>query len=100
MATGRYAPGERMPGVREMAAEAGVNPNTMQRALTELESRGLLFTQRTSGRFVTQDAEQLAQLRGRLALGLARDYVRGMRGLGSSEDEIERYVKLAKEEDA
>lgn len=53
--SGFYRPGERLPSVRDMAAEAAVNPNTMQRALSELERDGLLYTQRTSGRFITED---------------------------------------------
>ena len=51
--TGEYQAGERLPSVRELAAEAAVNPNTMQKALTELERSGLLYAQRTAGRFVT-----------------------------------------------
>ena len=55
--TGEYPPGEKIPGVRDLAAQAQVNPNTMQRALAELEARGLLETQRTAGRTVTSDTE-------------------------------------------
>ena len=58
---GEYPPGEKIPGVRDLAAQAQVNPNTMQRALAELEARGLLETQRTAGRTVTGDAEKIAQ---------------------------------------
>lgn len=59
--TGEYPPGEKIPGVRDLAAQAQVNPNTMQRALAELEARGLLETQRTAGRTVTSDTEKLAR---------------------------------------
>ena len=65
--SGEYAPGERLPPVRELALAAGVNPNTMQRAMTELEREGLVFPQRTAGRFVTEDAELIAQARQTLA---------------------------------
>ena len=51
--SGAFSPGERLPSVRDLAMEAGVNPNTMQRALTELERDGLVYSQRTSGRYVT-----------------------------------------------
>jgi len=54
--SGTFPCGGRLPPVREMAAEAGVNPNTMQRALADLERTGLVYTQRTAGRFVTEDA--------------------------------------------
>ena len=60
IAAGAYQPGERLPGVREMAAGAAVNPNTMQRALQELETRGLVNTQRTAGRSVTADEARIA----------------------------------------
>lgn len=57
--TGRYPAGSRLPSVRELAGEAKVNPNTMQRALAELESSGLVFAERTSGRFVTEDRQMI-----------------------------------------
>ena len=55
IATGAFPPGERLPSVRDLATEAGVNPNTMQRALAQLESEQLVYSQRTAGRFVTED---------------------------------------------
>lgn len=63
ISTGGYAPGSKMPAVRELAAQAGVNPNTMQRALSQLESDGLLITNRTAGRTVTEDSQTLQQVR-------------------------------------
>ena len=63
IASGAYPPGGKLPPVRELALEAGVNPNTMQRAFAELERDGLVFSQRTSGRFVTEDEEALRQIR-------------------------------------
>ncbi|HIV26284.1 MAG TPA: GntR family transcriptional regulator, partial [Candidatus Scatomonas pullistercoris] len=65
--TGRYAPGSRLPSVRELAAQAAVNPNTMQKALSELESGGLIYAQRTSGRFVTEDLEKIRGAKEQLA---------------------------------
>ena len=68
---GEYAPGERLPGVRELAAQAGVNPNTMQRAMAQLEADGLATGSRTSGRTVTRDAaviEAAAKARARAAV--------------------------------
>ena len=55
IASGYYGPGDKLPSVRDLAMDAGVNPNTMQRALAELERRGLVFSERTSGRFVTKE---------------------------------------------
>ena len=57
--SGEWIPGQRIPAVRELAVDAGVNPNTMQRALQELERQGLMFSQRTSGRFETEDREMI-----------------------------------------
>jgi DNA-binding transcriptional regulator YhcF (GntR family) len=65
--SGEFAPGARLPAVRELAAQAGVNPNTMQRAMAELEQSGLIYSQRTSGRFVTDDESVIGEARRRLA---------------------------------
>ena len=69
--TGAFPPGERLPSVRDLATEAGVNPNTMQRALAELERDGLVYSQRTAGRFVTEDKIMIEQAK----LGLAREQI-------------------------
>ena len=65
--TGEYLPGERFPAVRELAMQANVNPNTMQRALARLEELGLLVTARTAGRSVTEDSRVLREMRRMLA---------------------------------
>ncbi len=57
--SGIYKPGDKLPSVRDFAQEASVNPNTMQRALAELEKDGLVYSQRTSGRFITEDIEMI-----------------------------------------
>ena len=57
--SGKYSPGDKLPSVRDLAAVAAVNPNTMQKALTELERTGLVYSQRTSGRFITEDAKMI-----------------------------------------
>ncbi len=82
MAAGEYGAGQRLPGVRELAAGASVNPNTMQRALQELEARGLLVTQRTAGRSVTGDAARIARLRAELAQRQIEAFLENMRLLG------------------
>ena len=96
---GEYPPGTRMPSVRELAAQAGVNPNTMQRALQELESRGLVLTQRTAGRTVTQDAGMLAQLRGKMAQTQVTDFWESMKKLGLSAQEIVELIRRQAEEE-
>ena len=82
--SGMYAPGSRLPSVRELAAEASVNPNTMQRALAQLETEGLVRTERTSGRYVTEDTELIEQLRTEAARKLAEEFLVKMRGIGYS----------------
>lgn len=85
--SGVYPTGSRMPPVRELAAEAGVNPNTMQRALAQLEADGLVATNRTAGRTVTEDNAAVDSVRGKLADEKMDLYVTGMATLGYSEEE-------------
>lgn len=70
---GELPPGGKVPSVRDLAAEAQVNPNTIQRALTELEREGLLISGGTSGRTVTEDQSVLSAMRGRILNELARE---------------------------
>ena len=76
--------GQQLLPVREFAQEAGVNPNTMQRALAQLETEGLVRTERTSGRYVTEDTELIEQLRTEAARKLAEEFLVKMRGIGYS----------------
>ena len=85
--SGKYAPGEKLPAVRELAVEAAVNPNTMQKACTELERIGLVYSQRTSGRFVTEDKKRIDQTRKDLAKRAAKELLKKMEGLGIDRDE-------------
>ena len=80
--SGAYPPGCRLPSVRELAQQAGVNPNTVQRALGELERDGLIVTQRTAGKFVTEDHAALDELRRRLARAQAAAYLSALHSLG------------------
>lgn len=87
--TGEYPAGTRFPAVRELALEAGVNPNTMQRAMVQLESEGLIVTNRTSGRVVTDDVKVINETRTYLALKRVDRFFKDMQALGySSEDAI------------
>lgn len=92
--TGEYPPGSRIPAVRELATEAGVNPNTMQRALQDLESRGLLQAQRTSGRIVSADSDTLQALRTQRAEIHVADFLQQMHKLGyTKEDTLDLLQK-------
>lgn len=77
-----YPPGERLLSVRELAAEASVNPNTMQKALAELERLGLVYSQRTSGRFITDNTLLLKNLRYQSAQQEMTNYIEHMQKLG------------------
>ena len=76
IAAGIYEPGEKIPSVRELAADAGVNPNTMQKALAELERRNLVVTLRTSGRVVTEDLNMIRETKNQLAKEQIDDFLK------------------------
>lgn len=97
--SGTVRPGDRLMPVRELASEAGVNPNTMQRALQELERRGLVYSQRTAGRFVTEDAELIAQSKSSLADAQIRAFLDAMARLGFLREDILRLVEAKVKED-
>ena len=88
IASGELKPGMRVASVRELAGEFEVNPNTMQRALNELEREGLLISERTSGRFVTEDVELIRKLRMQMANEAAKRFQQEMSVLGYSKNEM------------
>lgn len=96
--TGVYPPGSKFPTVRELAAEAGVNPNTMQRALVQLESMGLVNTNRTAGRTVTEDVEVLDAMRNQFARELIEVFFAQMEELGFSRAQAVDLIAAEKEE--
>ena len=85
---GEYVPGMKLPSVRDFAAQASVNPNTMQRALAEMEREGLMFTNRTSGRYVTEDREMIGKVREQIAGERITEFLSGMSQLGFTEQDI------------
>ncbi|MCI9489479.1 GntR family transcriptional regulator [Lachnospiraceae bacterium 48-42] len=97
--SGKYKPGKKLPSVRELALDAAVNPNTMQKALSELERSGLVYSQRTSGRYITEDETMLNQLKHELAVTHIRQFFGKMKQLGFEHEEILSLIQeLAKEE--
>lgn len=96
--SGSIPSGGRLPTVRELAAEAGVNPNTVQRALAELEGTGLLHTQRTAGRFVTEDLSVIQSAKEKLARGRTREYLSSMAQLGYSRQQVKALLDTWEEE--
>ena len=90
--SGKYKPGDKFPSVRELAAHAMVNPNTMQKALAELERNGLVYSQRTSGRFITENKELLETMKREIAKKEVQDFITHMKTLGFTDQEIQRFV--------
>ena len=86
--TGRYLPGEKLPSVRELAAEAGINPNTVQRAFSELEREGLIYTQRATGKYVTENADESKSARQALAKTQVAEFLSNMQSLGYSVGDV------------
>lgn len=100
IASGELLPGDKLRSVRDLAIWAGVNPNTMQRALSELERDGLIYTQRTSGKYVTKDAEIVSRVKTELAEAKTAEYLRYMGSLGLSSDEISAFIRKKEDENA
>ena len=92
--SGKYKPGDRLPSVRDFAIEIKANPNTVQRAYSELEENGLVITQRTNGKFVTEDINLIKKMREEIAKQNLEKFVDNMTQLGFTEDEIREYLKL------
>lgn len=84
--SGEYSMGERLPSVRELADIAAVNPNTVQRAMGELETMGLVENQRTTGKFVTEDSEKISLAREQRGEQIVREFFARMADLGFDRD--------------
>lgn len=96
--SGQYPPGGKLPSVRELAAEAAVNPNTMQKAFAELERSGLIITQRTNGRIVTEDTEMINDIRQNLAKEHLNLFIAKMQELGFTKEQIIAFIENAVQE--
>lgn len=95
--SGEYSPGERLPSVRDLALKLKVNPNTVQRSLTDLEDEGLIFTERTNGKFVTTDSSLINSRREKYASALAREYLESMRKIGFDSTDAIKHLKKQEE---
>lgn len=96
--TGTYAPGEQFPTVRQLAFEASVNPNTMQKALTGLEGEDLLVSRGTVGRFVTEDTAVLARAREHMYSEYMTHVLRQAGELGISREMLLTFIRESEEE--
>ena len=96
IARGELKPGERVPAVRDMALTAGVNPYTMQKALSELERAGILVSNSTAGRYVADLNDNNINLKNDAGYKLTKNYVEGMRELGFNDgelvDEVNKFI--------
>lgn len=91
--SGKLPPSSKLPPVRELAAMARVNPNTMQRALADLERRRLIYTERTNGKFVSKNLARLVDSREKYIKERIADFVLEMHALGLSERELIKEIK-------
>lgn len=95
--SGKYVAGEKLPSVRDLASEAAVNPNTMQRALVELERDGLLYAERTSGRFITDNKELIKAMKKEMVIEEVKQFMERMKTLGFEYEDIIRIIESQKQ---
>ncbi|MBC3887761.1 GntR family transcriptional regulator [Acetobacterium paludosum] len=95
--SGVYSPGDKLSSVRDLAMDAGVNPNTMQKALAELERMDLVFAQRTSGRYITEDKKVIDEVKKALAFREIEQFFEKMKLLGFGKEEILTLIKKVEE---
>lgn len=91
--SGKIKPGGKLPSVRDYAHEVKVNPNTVQKALTELERENLIYTERTNGKYVTDNLSLINQLKTKIANNLIIKFIEDMNNIGISKEEIITYFK-------
>ena len=91
--SGDLNPGEKLDSVRELSLKLKVNPNTLQKALSELENMKLIYTERTNGKYVTSDTKLIERFRKEEALNLTKNYIQSMKKLGITKNEINKYWK-------
>ena len=91
--SGKLKSGERIPSVRELALTTKVNPNTMQKALAELENEGLIYTERTNGKFVTENKELIEKIKRKLAEEKVNNYIKDMKNIGITYEQSIQYLQ-------
>ena len=91
--SGTFKSGDKLPSVRVLASTFKVNPNTVQKALAELENEGLIYTERTNGKYVTEDKDLISKLKDDYATTLAKSYFKGMKQIGLGKAEAIKYLE-------
>lgn len=99
IATGDWTQGQKLPSVRELAVQAGVNPNTMQKALAELEREGLLYTKRTAGRFVAEQESITTELQEEMMEKYVEEFIANMKSLGYTLSDITEIFQKKTEQE-
>ena len=89
----KFKPGEKLPSVRDLALQSRVNPNTMQKALTELENMKLIYTERTNGKYVTTNQKLIDKIKSEYAVKISNDYFSNMENIGYSKNDVIDYLK-------
>jgi DNA-binding transcriptional regulator YhcF (GntR family) len=91
--SGKFQKGQKIPSVRELALIMKVNPNTMQKALAELENEKLIYTERTNGKYVTEDEELIEKVKKELAQEKVNNYLNSMKNIGISYELAIKYLQ-------
>ncbi|HAB67024.1 MAG TPA: GntR family transcriptional regulator [Firmicutes bacterium] len=91
--SGKFKKGQRLPSVRELALTMKVNPNTMQKALSELEEEKLIYTERTNGKFVTEEESLIEETKKQLAQEKVTNYLNSMKSIGISYEQSVKYLQ-------
>ena len=91
--SGKFKKGQRMPSVRELALIMKVNPNTMQKALAELENEQLIYTERTNGKYVTEDEKLIEKVKKKLAQEKVNNYLNSMKNIGINYELAIQYLQ-------
>ena len=91
--SGKFKKGQKLPSVRELALMMKVNPNTMQKALVELEDEKLIYTERTNGKYVTEDEKLIEKVKKQLAQEKVNNYLNSMKNIGISYELAVKYLQ-------
>ena len=91
--SGKFKKGQKIPSVRELALIMKVNPNTMQKALVELENEQLIYTERTNGKYITENEKLIEKVKKELAKKIVNNYLNSMKSIGISYDSAMRYLQ-------
>ena len=89
---GALSPGEKLPSIRDLAITYKVNPNTVSKALSELENISLIYTERTNGKYVSSDISLINKYKEEYATSLTEEYINKMINLGYNKEEVNKYI--------